>query len=69
MSSQSFYKKGIDFSGEAAQGIRIARARTCYQMATLMGEKLVSLLNAQTVGTIQALPDTPPPPPISSLFR
>jgi len=34
--------------------IRIARAFTCYQMATLMGERLVSLLHARTVGAIHA---------------
>jgi hypothetical protein len=34
--------------------IRIARAFTCYQMATLMGERLASLLHTRTVGEIHA---------------
>jgi hypothetical protein len=36
--------------------IRIARAFTCHQMATLMGERLVSLLHARTVGAIHESP-------------
>jgi hypothetical protein len=34
--------------------IRIARAFTCHQMATLMGERLALLLHARTVGAIHA---------------
>jgi len=34
------------------KSIRIARAFTCYQMATLMGERLVSLVHARAVGAI-----------------
>ena len=34
--------------------IRIARAFTCYQMANLIGEKLVSLLHTKTVRAIHA---------------
>ena len=36
--------------------IRIARAFTCYQMANLIGEKLVSLLNTKTVRAIHESP-------------
>ena len=52
----SFARKALISPARLLKRIRIARAFTCYQMATLMGEKLVSLLNAQTVGAIQALP-------------
>ena len=36
--------------------IRIARAFTCHQMATLMGERLALLLHARTVGAIHESP-------------
>jgi hypothetical protein len=38
------------------KSIRIARAFTCYQMATLMGERLVSLVHARAVGAIHESP-------------
>ncbi len=36
--------------------IRIARAFTCYQMATLMGERLVSLLRQEGTATLEQKP-------------
>ena len=36
--------------------IRIARAFTCYQMATLMGERLVSLLRQEGIATLPKKP-------------
>jgi hypothetical protein len=38
------------------KSIRIARAFTCYQMATLMEERLVSLVHARAVGAIHESP-------------
>ena len=44
--ASSFARKALISPEEILKRIRIARAFTCYQMATLMGEKLVSFLGA-----------------------
>jgi len=44
--ASSFARKALISPEEILKRIRIARAFTCYQMATLMGEKLVSFLRA-----------------------
>ena len=51
----SFFAKKVLISPEILlKRIQIARAFTCYQMVTLIGEKLVSLLNARAVRTVHA---------------
>jgi hypothetical protein len=47
----SYARKALISPEKILKRIRIARAFTCYQMATLMGEKLISFL-----GTIHELP-------------
>lgn len=44
--ASSFARKALIPPEEILKRIQIARAFTCYQMATLMGEKLISLLRA-----------------------
>ena len=44
--ASSFAKKAMIPPEKLLKRIRIARAFTCYQMATLMGERLVSLVHA-----------------------
>jgi hypothetical protein len=51
--ASSFAKKAMIPPERLLKRIRIARAFTCYQMATLMGERLVSLLRQE--GTINHL--------------
>jgi hypothetical protein len=48
--------------------IRIARAFTCYQMATLMGERLVSLLRQEGAATLQQKPWVIVLGPITTFF-
>jgi hypothetical protein len=48
----SFARRALIPPEKLLKSIRIARAFTCYQMATLMGERLVSLIHARTVGAI-----------------
>jgi hypothetical protein len=43
----SFARKAVIPPEKLLKSIRIARAFTCYQMATLMGERLVSLLREE----------------------
>ena len=50
----SFARRELISPEKLLKSIRIARAFTCYQMATLMGERLVSLIHARTVGAIHA---------------
>jgi hypothetical protein len=50
----SFARRTLIPPEKLLKSIRIARAFTCYQMATLMGERLVSLVHARTVGAIHA---------------
>ena len=50
----SFARRALIPPEKLLKSIRIARAFTCYQMATLMGERLVSLVPARTVGAIHA---------------
>ncbi len=50
----SFARRTLIPPEKLLKSIRIARAFTCYQMATLMGERLVSLIDARTVGAIHA---------------
>jgi hypothetical protein len=50
----SFARRALIPPEKLLKSIRIARAFTCYQMATLMGERLVSLIHARTVGAIHA---------------
>jgi hypothetical protein len=50
--ASSFARRALIPPERLLRKIRIARAFTCYQMATLMGERLVSLLHARTVGAI-----------------
>ena len=45
--ASSFARKALISPEEILKGIRIARAFTCYQMATLMGEQLPSLLKEE----------------------
>jgi hypothetical protein len=52
--ASSFARKAMIPPERLLKRIRIARAFTCYQMATLMGERLVSLVHARTVGAIHA---------------
>ena len=52
----SFAKRTLISPEKLLKSIRIARAFTCYQMATLMGERLVSLIHARTVGAIHESP-------------
>jgi hypothetical protein len=52
--ASSFARKAMIPPERLLKRIRIARAVTCYQMATLMGERLVSLVHARTVGAIHA---------------
>jgi hypothetical protein len=52
----SFARNALIPPEKLLRRIRIARAFTCYQMATLMGERLVSLLHAKTVGAIHESP-------------
>ncbi len=44
--ASSFARKALISPERLLKGIRIARAFTCYQMATLIGEKLVTLVEA-----------------------
>jgi hypothetical protein len=48
----SYARRALIPPEEVLKRIRIARAFTCYQMATLMGEKLVSFLGVRTPGAI-----------------
>ncbi len=50
----SFARRTLIPPEKLLKSIRIARAFTCYQMATLMGERLVSLVHARTAGAIHA---------------
>jgi len=50
----SFARRTLISPEKLLKSIRIARAFTCYQMATLMGERLVSLVHARAVGAIHA---------------
>jgi len=50
----SFARKTLIPPEKLLKSILIARAFTCYQMATLMGERLVSLIHARAVGAIHA---------------
>ena len=52
----SFARRELISPEKLLKSIRIARAFTCYQMATLMGERLVSLIHARTVGAIHESP-------------
>jgi hypothetical protein len=52
--ASSFARRALIPPERLLRRIRIARAFTCYQMATLMGERLVSLLHARAVGAIHA---------------
>jgi hypothetical protein len=52
----SFAKKVLIPPEGLLKRIRIARAFTCYQMATLMGERLASLFSARAVGAIHESP-------------
>jgi hypothetical protein len=52
----SFARRTLIPPEKLLKSIRIARAFTCYQMATLMGERLVSLIHARTVGAIHESP-------------
>jgi len=52
----SFARRELISPEKLLKSIRIARAFTCYQMATLMGERLVSLVHAGTVGAIHESP-------------
>ena len=52
----SFAKRTLISPEKLLKSIRIARAFTCYQMATLMGERLVSLIHARKVGAIHESP-------------
>jgi hypothetical protein len=52
----SFARRTLISPEKLLKSIRIARAFTCYQMATLMGERLVSLVHARTVGAIHESP-------------
>lgn len=52
----SFARRELISPEKLLKSIRIARAFTCYQMATLMGERLVSLIHARTVGAILESP-------------
>jgi hypothetical protein len=45
--ASSFARKALISPERLLKGIRIARAFTCYQMATLMGEQLTSLLRRE----------------------
>jgi hypothetical protein len=52
----SFARRELISPEKLLKSVRIARAFTCYQMATLMGERLVSLIHARTVGAIHESP-------------
>ena len=52
----SFAKRTLISPEKLLKSIRIARAFTCYQMATLMGERLVSLIHARDGGAIHESP-------------
>src|SRR4030067_960503 len=50
--ASSLARKALISPERLLKKIRIARAFTCYQMANLIGEKLVSLLHTNTVAAL-----------------
>jgi hypothetical protein len=54
--ASSFARKALIPPERLLKRIRIARAFTCYQMATLMGERLVSLLRGEGVAAQRQKP-------------
>jgi len=64
----SFARKALIPPEKLLRRIRIARAFTCYQMATLMGERLVSLVRQEGAATLRQKPWVIVQGPITTFF-